>query len=80
MGQFLETWDHTYRNFPLKFLGTLHMEVTSGPWCQERCISFYLNGEFYEVNLSAFNSIFDIQPSTNLTYWHVPRECNPNAL
>ena len=29
-----------------------------GPRCQEGYISFYLNKEFYELNLSAFNSIF----------------------
>jgi len=66
MGQFLETRDRTYREPPLEFLSTLHVEVMSGPRCQEGYISIYLNKEFYELNLRAFNSTFDFPLSMNL--------------
>ena len=52
----------------------------SGPCCQEGYISFYLNREFYELNLSACNSIFGFSPSIDLPYRHVPKEFNPNAF
>ena len=57
MGQCLETSEHTYWDLTLEFLSTLHVEVTSGPRCQEGYISFYLNREFYELNLSSFNGM-----------------------
>jgi len=63
MSKFLETQDHTYCDLTLEFLTTLHVEVMGNPQCQERYISFYLNREFYELNLSAFNSIFGFPPS-----------------
>ena len=63
ISQFLETRDHTYWDFTLEFLSTLHVEVKSDPQCQEGYISFYLNGEFCELNLNVFNSIFDFSPS-----------------
>jgi len=53
-------------NFLWKFLSTLHVKVTSSPTSQEWCISFHLNKEFYELNLSAFSSIFDFPPSLDL--------------
>ena len=37
---------------------------------------FYLNREFYELNLSAFNSIFGLSPSMDLPYQNVPKEFN----
>jgi len=72
MGQFLEIRDHTYRDLILKFLSTLHVEMTSGPHCQEGYISFYLNRDFYKLNLSAFNSILAFPPSMDLPSCHVP--------
>ena len=51
-----------------------------GPRCQEGYISFYLNKEFHELNLSAFNSIFRFPPSMDLSYRYVPREFSPNAF
>jgi len=80
MDQFLETRDHTYRDVTLEFLSTLHVEVTSGPRFEEGYIFFYLNREFYELNLSAFNNIFGFLPSMDLPYHHVPKEFNPNAF
>jgi len=62
-----------YRNLTLEFLSTLHVEVTSGPRCQEGYISFYLNREFYKLNLSAFNSILGFSPSSDLDHRHGPR-------
>ena len=73
MGQFLETRDHNYCDLILEFLGTLHVEVM-------RYISFYLNMELYELNLGAFNSIFDFPPSMDLLYHYVPKKFNPNAF
>ena len=39
-----EMKDYTYHDLTLKFLTTLHVEVTSGAQCQEGYISFYLQG------------------------------------
>jgi len=61
-------------------LSTLHVEVTSGPRCQEGYILFYLNREFYELNSSAFNSIFHFPPSLDLNQQHVLGEFNHNAF
>ena len=80
MVQLLETLDHTYRDLTLELLNTFHMEITSGPRCQEGYISFYLNMEFFALNLNAFNSIFSFPPSLNLDCHHVPREFNPNTF
>jgi len=52
MGQFIEMKDHTCHDLTLEFLGTLYVEVTSGAQCQEGYISFYLQGQLYELNLS----------------------------
>ena len=73
MCQFLETRDHNYCDLILEFLGTLHVEVM-------RYISFYLNMELYELNLGAFNSIFDFPPSMDLPYRHVLKNFNSNAF
>jgi len=67
MGQFIYMKDHIYRDLTLEFLSTLHVEVTSGAQCQEGYISFYLQGQFYEMNLSAFNEIFGFLPSLDVT-------------
>ena len=48
------------------------MEVMTGSHYQEGYISFYLNREFLELNLSVFKSIFDFPPSIDLPYQHVP--------
>jgi len=56
------------------------MEVTSGPRYQEGYIFFYLNREFYKLNLSAFNSMLGFMPSMDLPYRHVPKEFNPNTF
>ena len=42
--------------------------------------SFYLNMEFYELNLSVFNSIFSFPPSLDLQQRQVSREFNPNTF
>jgi len=68
MSQFLEIRDHTYRDLTLEFFITLYVEVMSGPRCQEAYIFFYLNREFYELNFSAFNSIFGFSLSIDLPY------------
>ena len=36
--------------------------------------------EFYELNLSAFNSIFGFSLSLNLPYCHIPKEFNSNSF
>jgi len=59
--------DHTYYDLTLEFMSTLHVKVTSGAQCQEGYISFYLQGQFYELNLSAFNEIFGFPPSLDVT-------------
>jgi len=56
------------------------VEVTSGRCCPEGCISFYLNSEFYKLNLSAFNSIFGFSPSMDMLYHHAPKDFNQNAF
>ena len=66
MGHFIEIKEHTYRYLTLEFLSTLHVEVTQGPQCQVWYISFYLQAQFYELNLGTFNSIFGIPPSMGL--------------
>ena len=58
VGHFLEIKEHTYSNMTLEFLSTLHVEVTRGPQSQAGYISFYLQGQLYELNLGTFNSIF----------------------
>jgi len=80
MGKFLEIKDHTYRDLTFEILSMLHMEVMGGPRCQEGYISFYLNKEFYELNLSAFNSTFGFPLGMDLPYRHVPKEFNPNTF
>ena len=54
------------------------MYVTCGghewPHCREGYISFYLNKESYELNFSAFNSIFGFSSSMDLPYRHVPKD------
>jgi len=66
MGQFIEMKDCTYRDLTLKFLSTLHVKVIKGPQCQEGYISFYLQGKFYESNLSAFSEIFGFSPTLDV--------------
>jgi len=80
MGPFIERKDHTYCNLTLKFLSTWHVEVMNGAQCQEGYILFYLLGQFYELNLSAFNEIFGFPPSLDVTLRKVPRQVNPNAF
>jgi len=79
-GKFLEIRDHTYCDLKHEFLSMVHVEVMSGPRCQEGYILFYLNRKFYKLNLSAFNSIFNFPPSNDLPYRHVPKEFNPHAF
>jgi len=43
-------------------------------------ILFYLNREFYELNFSAFNSMFDFPPSLDLDGRHVLRQFNRNTF
>jgi len=45
-----------------------------------RYISFYLQGKFYELNLSAFNEIFSFPPSLDLSLRQVPCEFNSNVF
>jgi len=66
IGHFIAHKEHTYRDPTLEFLSTLHVEVTRGPQCQARYISFYLQGQLYELNLGTFNSIFGFSPSMDL--------------
>ena len=80
MGHFLKSKEHTYRNLTLEFLSTFHVEVTRGPQCQAGYISFYLQVQFYELNLGTFNSIFDFSPSMDLPNCQVPCEFKLNAF
>jgi len=61
-------------------LSTLHVEVTSGAQFQAGNLSFYLLGQFYEMNLSVFNEIFGFPSSLDVTLRKVPRQFNPNAF
>jgi len=79
-GHFLENKEHTYRDLTLEFLSTLRVEVTRGPQCQVGCISFYLQDQFYELNLGTFSSIFSFPPSMDLPNCQVHCEFNPNAF
>jgi len=49
---------HTYSDLTPEFMSALHVEVTRGPRHQEGYISFYLQGEFYKLNLNTLNNIF----------------------
>jgi len=80
MSQFLDLREHTYRDLTLEFLSTLHIEVTRGPQCQAGYISFYLQGQLYELKLGAFNSIFSFLPSMDLPNHQVPRKFNPDVF
>jgi len=80
MSHFLEMKEHTYRDLTLEFRSILHVEVTRGPQYQVGYISFYLHGQFYKLNLNAFNDIFSFPPSLDLPYRQVLREFNPNAF
>ena len=60
MGQFIEPTDHTYHALTLKFLSMLNVEIIRGPRFQEGYISFYLQGQFYELNLNVFHEIFGL--------------------
>jgi len=66
IGHFIEIKEHTYRDLTLEFMSTSHVEVTRGPQCQAGYILFYFQGQFYELNLGTFNSIFGFPPSMNL--------------
>jgi len=67
MGHFTEIKEYTFRDHTLEFLSTLHVEVTRGPQSQAGYILFYLQGQFYELNLGTFNSIFGFPPSMDLS-------------
>jgi len=47
---------------------------------QARYISFYLQGQLYELNLGTFNNIFSFPPSMDLPNRQVSNEFNPNAF
>ena len=80
VGQFTKMKNHTYRDLTVEFLSTLHVDVTRGPQCQVGYISFYLQGQFYELNLRAFNKIFGFPPGLDLSLREVPFEFNPNGV
>ena len=80
MSHFLELKEHTYRDLTLEFLSTLHVEVTKGPQCQAGYISFYLQGQLYELNLGTFNSIFGFPPRMDISHRQVPHKFNLNAF
>jgi len=63
---FIEMKVHIYRDLTLEFLSTLHVEVTRGPQHQAGYIFCYSQGQFYELNLGTFNSIFGFPPSMDL--------------
>jgi len=80
MGYFIEIKEHTYQDLTLKFLSTLHVEVIRGSQYQVGYISFYLQGQSYELNLGTFNCIFGFPPSMDLPNRQVPCEFNSNAI
>ena len=45
----------------------------------KRFIIIYLQGQFYELNLSAFNEIFGFPPSLDVTIRKVSRQFDSNA-
>jgi len=48
--------------------------------CQAGYVSFYLQGQLYELNLDTFNSIFGFSPSMDILSCQVPGEFNPNVF
>jgi len=52
----------------------------NGPLCQGGYVSFYLNREFYKLNLTAFNSMLGFPLSMDLLYRHVPKEFYLNVF
>ena len=80
IGQFIEMKDHTHRDLTLTFLSSLHVEVTRVPQCKEGYNSFYLQGEFYELNLSILNSMFSFLLDLDLPWHQVPLEFNLNVF
>ena len=66
IGHFVEIKEHTYRDLTLEFMSTLHVEVTRGSQCQAGYIFFYFQGQFYELNIGTFNSIFSFPPGMDL--------------
>jgi len=80
MEHFIFRKDHIYCDLTLKFLSTLHVEVANGAQCPEGYILFYLFGQFYEFNLSAFNEIFGFPPSLDVILRKVPHQFNPNVF
>jgi len=71
---------HTYQDLIQEFLCTLYVKVVKGPQCQEGYISFYLQGQFYELNLSAFNELFGFSPSLDVSLRQVPMNLTPMCL
>jgi len=65
-GTLLEIKEHIYWDLTLEFLSTLHVEVTKGLQCQAGYVLFYLQGQFYKLNLGTFNGTFDFSPSMDL--------------
>jgi len=63
---FYRNKNNAYQDLTLEFLSTLYVEVTRGPQCQARYISFYLQGKFYELNLGTVKSIFNFSPNMDL--------------
>ena len=72
MSHFLELKEHTYRDLTLEFLSTLHVKVTRGPKCQGGYITFYLQGQLYELNLGTFYGIFGFPPSMDVSHHQAP--------
>jgi len=80
IGHLLEIKEHTYQDLTLEFLSTLHVEVTRGSRCQAGHRLFYLQGQFYEMNLGTFNSMLGFPLSMDLSNHQIPREFNLNAF
>ena len=80
MGQFIEMKDHSYRDLTLEFLSILHVDVIRGSQCEDGYISFHMQGQFYELNLSIFNEISSFPPSLDLSLQLVPHEFNLNMF
>ena len=80
MGHFIEIQDHTYLDLTLEFLSTLHVDVTRGPPCQARYMSFSLQGQLYELNFGTFKNIFGFPPIMDLSHRQFLCEFNQNAF
>jgi len=78
IGQFIEMKDHTYHDLTLNFL-VFYMS-RSPVELNVQWVIYHFICKFNELNLCAFNEIFDFLPNLDVTMHKVPRQFNPNVF